>query len=68
MMDYYEAGTVTRWFVLECGDCEHTWDKTMEVNTYRYGEVIGSYTCPECGVSYEGELHGEDWRDWEGDN
>jgi len=67
-MDYeIEEGIVTRWFVLECGECKHTWDKTMQVTTFRHGFVVGSYTCPKCGVGFSGELD-EDWRDWEGEN
>jgi len=65
MMDYeQDEGVVTQWFVLECGDCEHTWEKTMEVTTARYGAVYADYTCPNCNLRFVGEMYGEDWRGW----
>ena len=68
-MDYEkDEGVVTRWFVLECGECEHAWEQTMEVVTASYGAVYAVYVCPECAVEFDGEMRGEDWRDWEGDN
>jgi hypothetical protein len=68
-MDYEMLeGTVTRWFQLECGDCEHKWEHRMEVTTFKSGAVAVSYECPKCKLFFEGELFGENCYDWEGEN
>ncbi len=67
-MDYeIDEGIITRWFALECAECEHKWEEKMQVTTCKFGVVVGGYVCPKCDVAFAGELD-EDWRDWEGEN